>query len=47
MLEVLLIMLLFFKHDFACGFETNCGGGSMGITLGSDEQSIFIVFSMS
>lgn len=40
-------MLLFFKHDLASGFETNCGGGSMGMTLGSDEQSIFIVYSIS
>ena len=40
-------MLLFFKHDLACCFETNCGGGSIGMTLGSDEQSIFIVYSMS
>jgi hypothetical protein len=43
MLELLLIMLLFFKHDFACGLKTNCWGGSIGMTLGSDEQSIFIV----
>jgi len=40
-------MLLFFKHDLACGFRMNCCGGSIGMTLGSDEKSIFIVYSLS